>query len=278
MRSRFWPSRTSRLLLQVLTRYPEVLEQAAVNRAPHTLAHYLRELANAFHTYYNAQTFIVEEAQLRNARLALVLGVQEVLRNGLGLLGVRRRRACDPKRARARRSNWQQHVATTAATTSPRSDARLELRRLREFGCGLLGRRGARQHGVRLPRRPRRTGRRAARRTAPDPQSHGRRRIPRAPAAAPAKASENYDFYEMLPNFEVVVPEKDKDVKRDLPSTGKIERPGVYVLQAGSYRNEADAERVRAQLAMQGMRGQGAARGGRRRRLAPRARRPDQAI
>ena len=76
------------LLLQVMTRYPEVLEQAAVNRAPHTLAHYLRELANAFHTYYNAQAFLVEEAQLRNARLALVLGVQVVLRNGLGLLGV----------------------------------------------------------------------------------------------------------------------------------------------------------------------------------------------
>jgi arginyl-tRNA synthetase len=76
------------LLLQVMTRYPEVLEQAAVNRTPHTLAHYLRELANAFHTYYNAQAFLVAEAQLRNARLALVLGVQVVLRNGLGLLGV----------------------------------------------------------------------------------------------------------------------------------------------------------------------------------------------
>ena len=43
-------------VLQSLTRYPEILEQAAVNRAPHTLAHYLRELANVFHTYYNAET------------------------------------------------------------------------------------------------------------------------------------------------------------------------------------------------------------------------------
>jgi arginyl-tRNA synthetase len=75
-------------VLQSLTRYPEVLEQAAVNRAPHTLVHYLRELANTFHTYYNAQAFIVEDAQLRNARLALVLGVQQVVRNGLTLLGV----------------------------------------------------------------------------------------------------------------------------------------------------------------------------------------------
>ncbi|MBS0379324.1 MAG: SPOR domain-containing protein [Proteobacteria bacterium] len=67
------------------------------------------------------------------------------------------------------------------------------------------------------------------------------------------KTSEKYDFYEMLPNFEVVVPEKDKDVKRDQPAAAKIERPGVYVLQAGSYRNESDANRVKAQLALQGV-------------------------
>ena len=75
-------------VLKSLTRYPEILEQAAVNRAPHTLAHYLRDLANDFHTYYNAEVFIVAEAPLRNARLALVLAVQQVLRNGLTLLGV----------------------------------------------------------------------------------------------------------------------------------------------------------------------------------------------
>jgi cell division protein FtsN len=51
----------------------------------------------------------------------------------------------------------------------------------------------------------------------------------------------------------VVVPEKEKDVKRDMPATARVERPGVYVLQAGSYRNEADADRVRAQLSMQGI-------------------------
>jgi arginyl-tRNA synthetase len=75
-------------VLNSLARYPEALEQAAVNRAPHTLVHYLRELANALHTYYNAEQFIVSDAKLRNARLALVLGVQQVLRNGLTLLGV----------------------------------------------------------------------------------------------------------------------------------------------------------------------------------------------
>jgi arginyl-tRNA synthetase len=75
-------------VLHALIRYPEMLEQAAVNRAPHALVHYLRELANLFHTYYNAEQFIVEDPGLRNARLALVLAVAQVLRNGLTLLGV----------------------------------------------------------------------------------------------------------------------------------------------------------------------------------------------
>jgi arginyl-tRNA synthetase len=81
-------SEAEQAVLRTLTRHPEMVEQAAVNRAPHTLVHYLRELANAFHTYYNAASFIVDDPPLRNARLALVLGVQQVVRNGLTLLGV----------------------------------------------------------------------------------------------------------------------------------------------------------------------------------------------
>jgi arginyl-tRNA synthetase len=75
-------------VLRELARYPEVIAQAAAARTPHTLVHYLRELANAFHTWYNAATFIVEEATLRNARLALALGVRQVLRNAFALLGI----------------------------------------------------------------------------------------------------------------------------------------------------------------------------------------------
>ena len=75
-------------LMNTLTRYPEAVEQAALNRAPHILVHYLRDLANAFHTYYNAEQFIVEDDQVRDARLVLVLATQQVIRNGLTLLGV----------------------------------------------------------------------------------------------------------------------------------------------------------------------------------------------
>jgi arginyl-tRNA synthetase len=75
-------------LMTMLARYPEMVEQAAANRAPQTLVHFLRELANAFHAYYNAERFIVEDARLRAARLTLVTGAQQVVRNGLALLGV----------------------------------------------------------------------------------------------------------------------------------------------------------------------------------------------
>ena len=75
-------------LLTTLSRYPEVVESAALQRAPHAMVHYLRELANDFHTYYNAHQFLVEDAELRDARLTLILGVRQVIRNGLGLLGV----------------------------------------------------------------------------------------------------------------------------------------------------------------------------------------------
>jgi arginyl-tRNA synthetase len=71
-----------------LGHYPEVIEAAALAHEPHQLAYYLRELANDFHTYYNAHQFLVTDAALRNARLALILAARQVLANGLRLLGV----------------------------------------------------------------------------------------------------------------------------------------------------------------------------------------------
>ena len=75
-------------LMATLARYPEVVEGAALAHEPHVLAYYLRELANDFHTYYNAHTFIVDDAALRDARLNLIDATRQVLANGLGLLGV----------------------------------------------------------------------------------------------------------------------------------------------------------------------------------------------
>jgi arginyl-tRNA synthetase len=75
-------------LIRRITSFPELLESAADAREPHQLAHYLRELAADFHTYYNAHTFIVDDAGLRNARLTLIAAARQVLENGLRLIGV----------------------------------------------------------------------------------------------------------------------------------------------------------------------------------------------
>jgi len=77
-----------RSLMSMLSRYPEVIELAANNRAPQHVVHYLRDLANEFHTYYTAHTFIVDDADLRNARLTLIRATQNVIANGLNVLGV----------------------------------------------------------------------------------------------------------------------------------------------------------------------------------------------
>jgi arginyl-tRNA synthetase len=75
-------------LMRSISRYPEIIELAAANRAPHHLVHYLRDLANDFHTYYNAHTFIVDDAALRDARLVLISAAREVIASGLAILGV----------------------------------------------------------------------------------------------------------------------------------------------------------------------------------------------
>ena len=75
-------------LLVSLSRYPEVIHLSATNRTPQQVAQYLRDLAASFHSYYNAHRVLVSDDSLRNARVALARGVQQVLRNGLTLLGV----------------------------------------------------------------------------------------------------------------------------------------------------------------------------------------------
>ncbi|QEE26217.1 arginine--tRNA ligase [Rhodanobacter glycinis] len=76
------------ILLTELSKYPEQVEAAAAGLEPHVIANWLRELANAFHTYYNSHQFLVDDKDLRDARLTLVVATRQVLRNGLDLLGL----------------------------------------------------------------------------------------------------------------------------------------------------------------------------------------------
>jgi arginyl-tRNA synthetase len=75
-------------LMSALSRYPEIIELAAKNRAPQTLVHYLRDLVSDFHSSYSAHKVLVDDAKLRDARLTLYAAVKNVVANGLTILGV----------------------------------------------------------------------------------------------------------------------------------------------------------------------------------------------
>ena len=71
-----------------LAAFPDILADAARDYAPHAIAFYLKDLAGDFHSYYNAERILVDDAGQRNARLALIAALRQVLRNGLDILGV----------------------------------------------------------------------------------------------------------------------------------------------------------------------------------------------
>jgi arginyl-tRNA synthetase len=81
-------SRYEEALLRRLADFPDEIALAARELAPHQLTFYLKDLAQEFHSYYNAERFLVDDARIRNARLALIVAVGQVLRNGLTILGI----------------------------------------------------------------------------------------------------------------------------------------------------------------------------------------------
>jgi arginyl-tRNA synthetase len=79
---------TELALLGKLAEFPEMLTAAARGLAPHDVAFYLRDLAGAFHSYYAAERFLVDDVELGRARIALLTATAQVLRSGLAVLGV----------------------------------------------------------------------------------------------------------------------------------------------------------------------------------------------
>ena len=75
-------------LISKLDSYADIVNKAAFNADPHLLVHYLRELANLLHSYYNAHPFIIDDNNLRDARFNLISAIKQILHNGLTLLGV----------------------------------------------------------------------------------------------------------------------------------------------------------------------------------------------
>ena len=79
---------TEKDILRELSRFKSVLESSAIQYEPHQLAYYLRDLSTHFHSYYNACKFIVDDKSLTLARLSLINATQQILKNGLSILGV----------------------------------------------------------------------------------------------------------------------------------------------------------------------------------------------
>jgi arginyl-tRNA synthetase len=75
-------------LLRRIADFPEELASAARDLAPHQVTFYLKDLAQEFHSYYNAERFLVDDGAVRAARLALVVATGLVLKNGLAVLGI----------------------------------------------------------------------------------------------------------------------------------------------------------------------------------------------
>jgi len=75
-------------LMSAMSRYPEIIELAAKNRAPQTMVHYLRDLVSDFHSSYGAHKVLVDDAKLRDARLTLYAAVKIIVANGLAILGI----------------------------------------------------------------------------------------------------------------------------------------------------------------------------------------------
>jgi arginyl-tRNA synthetase len=76
------------VLLRRLADFPDMLLLAADEFAPHQVVFFLKDLAQEFHSYYNAERFLVDDMRIRQARLALIVAVGQVLRNGLAILGI----------------------------------------------------------------------------------------------------------------------------------------------------------------------------------------------
>lgn len=86
------------------------------------------------------------------------------------------------------------------------------------------------------------------------PMTRDEEPAPTKPAPKSQEEAQQFDFYEMLPKYEVVIPEQDsRGGAAPAVVAGPVEKPGAYILQAGSFRNLKDADRVRALIAMQGV-------------------------
>ena len=204
-------------LLRRLADFPDELAIAARELAPHLVTFYLKELAAEFHSYYNAEQFLVDDVALRKARLALVVAVGQVVRNGLAMLGVSAPVGCEGSTGPRRQGSMNSH--------RPEPDSRPPV-------APIDARRRRARHFRRPDPRPgdRRRGRvsiSAASGSHRRCRCPERPRMPRAPARPTCRPSRGapdkprFDFYKILPGAE------EPRIGAERKAADKaIERPG----------------------------------------------------
>ena len=242
-----------------------MLARAAADLAPHDVAFYLRDLAAAFHSYYAAERFLVDDAALARARLALLAATRQVLRNGLAVLGVERAGRDGARAARRQEFRSDEQLSRSAAVrvivglivgllVGPGACA-LARRAVRDQGAGAVRQQGAAAHRRAGRRRePRRTAtgtrtRRCPARAAakpPPPRSAPRRAGAGAAAVGAARrASARRRHRAQRRPARPAPPRRPGGAARAAPPDRGAD-PFTYFVQAGAYARTEDAEQQRA--------------------------------
>ena len=229
-------------LLKALSRYPEVIESAATACEPHQLAHYLRELATVFHSFYNAHTILSGDEDLKSARLTLA-GKRPAgwSRTGSGCSESTRRRPCrangDGEKAPDRSGLPAGRGAFSAGSSSGSRSRSACSSTMRDCRTGPTIR------ATKAPTPP--AGTRRRRRTSTSTASCRRRRsgstIRRPPARLPGRPSGRRP----RPSTTTSAPPPDKPA----PTASGVRE---YRVQVGSFRKRKEADRLRASLALGG--------------------------
>ena len=242
--------------------YPQVIEDAARDLAPHLVAFYLKDLAAGFHSYYKSARFLVDDSRIKHARLALVLAIGQVLRNGLTLLGVSAPARC----SRRRSSGWHKRPGEEVRRAGGATGHPMMIGVFMGVLLGLCAALAvalylykaspfvARDKDSAASKPSARTetpkGPPAGFPTQPPPVQQAPSQSTKPQEAKQADTKQRFDFYTILPG-------KTEPKAEQSPKAGQSgpEHEVIY-LQAGAFQKSSDADNLKARLALAGLEAQ----------------------
>ena len=242
-----------------LAEYPDMLARAAAEHAPHDVAFYLRDLAALFHAYYGAERFLVDDAALARARMALLAATAQVLRNALAVLGVSApeamtREAAPWRRGRGMKRQRGGFVIGLDRRPVDRPGAGAGRGAVRHQDAGAVHQQGAAAHARAGQRRGRAQPQLGPQRTAgqQDHRGRGRRRLGRGDFGVERRPARRVCRHRPLGPAPVAVPSPRRRTRRrsrrGAAASAVAADPFVYFVQVGAYTRSEDAEQQRARL------------------------------